>query len=144
TSRRPLHVGGEQEYPVPALELPEQEDLRLAQHSGAVQLFVQQAVLVRPSFALSESNVADVIRICRRLDGLPLAIELAAARTKLLSPSALLSRLGSALELRDARVDRPNRQQTLRTTIGWSYDLLDVAQQAVFRRLGVFAGGADL
>lgn len=144
TSRRPLHVGGEHEYPVRALELPVQVDLDLAQRSGAVQLFVQQAEMVRPSFALNDTNVADVIQICRRLDGLPLAIELAAARSKLLSPAALLSRLGGALELRDAGVDRPSRQQTLRTTIGWSYDLLDVAQQAVFRRLGVFAGGADL
>jgi predicted ATPase/class 3 adenylate cyclase len=144
TSRSPLHVSGEHEFPVPTLELPTDVDLRLAQSSSAVQLFVQQAAMVRPSFTLSETNVADVIEICRRLDGLPLAIELAAARTKLLSPAALLNRLGSALELRDAGVDRPSRQQTLRTTIGWSYDLLDVAQQSVFRRLGVFAGGADL
>jgi predicted ATPase/class 3 adenylate cyclase len=144
TSRRPLHVGGEREHPVPTLEVPRHVDLRHAERSGAVQLFVQQARMVRPSFALSETNLPDVVRICQRLDGLPLAIELAAARVKLLSPAALLSRLGGALELRDAGVDRPSRQQTLRTTIGWSYDLLTGAQQAVFRRLGVFAGGADL
>jgi predicted ATPase/class 3 adenylate cyclase len=144
TSRRPLHVGGEREHPVPTLQVPRQVDLPHAERSGAVQLFVQHARMVRPSFALSEANLADVIQVCRRLDGLPLAIELAAARVKLLSPAALLSRLGSALELRDAGVDRPSRQQTLRTTIGWSYDLLPGAQQAVFRRLGVFAGGADL
>jgi predicted ATPase len=144
TSRRPLHVGGEHEHPVPTLELPAEVDLRHAQRSGAVQLFVQQAAMVRPSFALSDANVADVVEVCRRLDGLPLAIELAAARSKLLSPAALLSRLGTALELRDAGVDRPSRHQTLSTTIGWSYDLLTVAQQSVFRRLGVFAGGADL
>jgi predicted ATPase/class 3 adenylate cyclase len=144
TSRRPLHVGGEREHPVPTLELPPQVDLQHAERSGAVQLFVQQARMVRPSFVLSETNLADVIAICRRLDGLPLAIELAAARVKLLSPAALVSRLGGALELRDAGVDRPSRQQTLRTTIGWSYDLLTGAHQAVFRRLGVFAGGADL
>jgi predicted ATPase/class 3 adenylate cyclase len=144
TSRRPLHVGGEREHPVPTLEVPRQTDLRHAERSGAVQLFVQHAGMVRPSFALTETNLADVISICRRLDGLPLAIELAAARVKLLSPAALLNRLGSALELRDAGVDRPSRQQTLRATIGWSYDLLTDAQQAVFRRLGVFAGGTDL
>jgi len=144
TSRRPLHVGGEHEYPVPALELPVQADLHHALRSGAVQLFVQQATMVRPSFALSESNVSDVIQICHRLDGLPLAIELAAARVKLLSPAALVNRLGTALELSDTGVDRPSRQQTLRTTIGWSYDLLASQQRAVFRRLGVFAGGADL
>jgi predicted ATPase/class 3 adenylate cyclase len=144
TSRRPLHVGGEHEHPVPALELPAQANVSHAQRSGAVQLFVQQAEMVRPSFVLSEANVADVIQICRRLDGLPLAIELAAARSKLLSPAALLSRLGAAMELSDPGVDRPSRQQTLRTTIGWSYDLLAATEQAVFRRLGVFAGGADL
>ena len=144
TSRRPLHVGGEHEHPVPALELPVQPDLHHARRSGAVQLFVQQATMVRPSFALSGTNVSDVIEICRRLDGLPLAIELAAARVKLLGPAALVNRLGTALELSDTGVDRPSRQQTLRTTIGWSYDLLALEQQAVFRRLGVFAGGADL
>lgn len=144
TSRRPLHVGGEHEHPVPTLEVPGQVDLLHAAGSGAVQLFVQQASMVRPSFTLSESNVADVVQICRRLDGLPLAIELAAARVKLLSPAALLSRLGSALELKDVKVDRPTRQQTLRTTIAWSYDLLTHGQQSVLRRLGVFAGGADL
>jgi predicted ATPase len=144
TSRSPLHVGGEREHPVPALELPGSADLRHAERSGAVQLFVQQAAMVRPSFALSEANVADVVEVCRRLDGLPLAIELAAARSKLLSPAALVSRLGTALELRDAAVDRPSRQQTLGATIGWSYELLTPTQQAVFRRLGVFAAGADL
>jgi predicted ATPase/class 3 adenylate cyclase len=144
TSRRPLHVGGEREHPVAALELPGQASVDEAEQSGAVQLFVQQATMVRPSFALSEANVADVVEICRRLDGLPLAIELAAARSKLLSPAALAARLGTAMELRDAAVDRPSRQQNLRATIGWSYDLLTPTQQAVFRRLGVFAAGADL
>jgi predicted ATPase/class 3 adenylate cyclase len=144
TSRRPLHVGGEHEHPVPALGFPGQASVSLAERSGAVQLFVQQATMVKPSFALSEANVADVVEICRRLDGLPLAIELAAARSKLLSPAALAARLGTAMELRDAAVDRPSRQQNLRATIGWSYDLLTPTQQAVFRRLGVFAAGADL
>ncbi|WP_125037933.1 adenylate/guanylate cyclase domain-containing protein [Nocardioides sp. LS1] len=144
TSRRPLHVSGEHEHPVPTLELPDRPSLEEAAQSGAVQLFVQQASMVRPSFALSDDNVGDVVEVCRRLDGLPLAIELAAARSKLLTPAALLARLGTALELRDPGVDRPTRQQTLRATIGWSHDLLPATQQAVFCRLGVFAGGADL
>lgn len=144
TSRRPLHVGGEREYPVPTLELPDQMNLEQAEQSGAVQLFVQHAAMVSPSFALSEGNAADVVQVCRRLDGLPLAIELAAARSKLLSPAALVARLDMALELKDVGVDRPTRQQTLRATIAWSYDLLTVSQQAFFCRLGVFAGGGDL
>ena len=107
-------------------------------------MFVQHAQMVRPSFALTEANAAAVVQVCRRLDGLPLAIELAAARTKLLSPAALVARLDTALELKDTGVDRPTRQQTLRDTIAWSYQLLEPIQQAFFRRLGVFSGGADL
>ena len=144
TSRRPLHVAGEHEHPVPTLELPAGSGLDDGEASGAVQLFVQHARMVRPSFTLSQQNAADVAEVCRRLDGLPLAIELAAARSKLLSPRALLTRLDQALELGDAGVDRPARQQTLRDTIAWSYDLLDAAHQSLFRRLGVFGGGADL
>jgi predicted ATPase/class 3 adenylate cyclase len=144
TSRRPLHVAGEHEHPVPTLELPDRASLEHTQRSPAVQMFVQHAQMVRPSFALTEANADAVAQVCRRLDGLPLAIELAAARTKLLSPAALVTRLDSALELRDTGVDRPHRQQTLRDTIAWSYQLLDPIQQAFFRRLGVFSGGADL
>ncbi len=143
TSRRPLHVAGEHEHAVPTLELPGHPSLDEAERSGAVQMFVQRAQLVRPHFTLDETNAADVISICRSLDGLPLAIELAAARCKLLSPAALATRMDTALELKDTGVDRPTRQQTLRDTIAWSYELLSPTQQRFFRRLGVFAGGAD-
>ena len=112
--------------------------------SPAVQLFVDRAQKVRASFALTTDNSSEVAAICRHLDGLPLAIELAASRSKLLGPRALLARLDQALDLRGADADRPTRQQALRDTIDWSYRLLPADQQALFRRLGVFAGGADL
>lgn len=144
TSRRPLHVAAEHEHAVPPLELPTGTSLEEAERSGALQLFVQQAARVKASFKLTDDNVAQVAALCRRLDGLPLAIELAAARVKLLTPQALLARLDRALELTDTGIDRPARHQTLRTTIGWSYDLLTPHLQAQFRRLGVFSGGADL
>jgi predicted ATPase len=144
TSRRTLHVSGENEHPVPPLGLPDRVEVSEVQSSGAVKLFEQRAKMVRPGFAVTAANVDDVVQVCRGLDGLPLAIELAAARCKLLSPAALLARLDTVLELKDAGVDRPTRQQTLRATIGWSYDLLTDSRQACFRRLGVFAGGADL
>jgi predicted ATPase len=144
TSRRPLHVAGEHEHPVPPLSLPDQADALNVEVSGAVQLFVQHAKMVRPSFSVTDSNRADVVQVCRSLDGLPLAIELAAARSKLLSPAALVVRLDGALDLKDAGVDRPARQQTLRAAIAWSYDLLTSEQQAFFRELGVFAGSAGL
>ena len=108
------------------------------------RLFVQHAAMVRPGFEVTESNAADIAAICRRLDGLPLAIELAAARARLLAPKALLARLGSSLPLGAADAARPSRQQTLRATIGWSYDLLTPAAAAVLARLGVFTGGCDL
>ena len=92
---------------------------------GAARLFVQQAGMVRPGFAVTAGNAADIAAICRRLDGLPLAIELAASRVKLLAPRALLARLGRSLDLAAADAGRPSRQQTLRDTIAWSYDLLD-------------------
>jgi predicted ATPase len=144
TSRRPLHVAGEHEHPVPPLELPDGADMAATSASGAVQMFVQHARLVRPSFAVTADNAADVSAVCRRLDGLPLAIELAAARTKLLSPHALLARLDQALDIAASASRGPSRQKTLRDTIDWSYDLLTSTQQTFFRRLGVFAGGADL
>ncbi len=145
TTRRPLHLAAEHEHQVPPLEVAaEHADLAAAEASGAVQLFVQQARRVKASFALTADNVADVVSLCRKLDGLPLAIELAAARTKLLTPRAILSRLDDALDLRGPSADRPTRQQNLRATIGWSYDLLDATQQQFFRRLGIFVGGADL
>ncbi len=142
TSRRPLHVTGEHEHPVPPLELPKSAEKASA--SGAVQLFVQHAHMVRPAFAVTSDNAADVVEVCRRLDGLPLAIELAAARTKMLTPTALLARLDKALDISASGTQRPERQRTLRDTIRWSFDLLDPTGQTIFRRLGVFACGADL
>jgi len=144
TTRRPLHVPAEHEHPVSPLELPDDDTLAGAERSSAVQLFIQQARKVRPHFELSAGNAADVVDVCRRLDGLPLAIELAAARSKLLSPAALRARLHKALDLAAASRQIPSRQKTLRNTIAWSHDLLDATQQALFHRLGVFAGGANL
>jgi predicted ATPase len=144
TTRRPLHVPAEHEHAVPALELPEGASLSEAQKSGAVQMFVQHARKVKAGFSLTATNAADVAAVCRRLDGLPLAIELAAARSKLLSPAALLSRLDKALDLSATGRQGPSRQKTLRDTIAWSYNLLHPTQQAFFRQLGIFAGGADL
>ena len=114
TSRRPLHLQGEHEQPVPPLECPATPDVEAVAACGAAQLFVQQADMVRPGFALTADNAADIAAICRRLDGLPLAIELAASRAKLLAPKALLARLGHSLGLAAGDVGRPSRQQTLR------------------------------
>jgi predicted ATPase/class 3 adenylate cyclase len=144
TTRRALNVVGEHQHAVPPLELPTGDSLKQAQASGAVQLFDQHARAVKATFAVTVDNVADVVAVCTRLDGLPLAIELAAARTKLLTPKALLTRLDRALDLAAASGQVPSRQKTLRDTIGWSYDLLTATQQVFFRRLGVFSGGADL
>jgi len=144
TSRRPLHVPAEHEHAVPPLELPTEEGLDAARRSGAVQLFLQQACKVRSNFKLTADNAADVAAVSRRLDGLPLAVELAAARSKLLSPRALLSRLDKALDMAAGGSQVPSRQKTLRDTIGWSYDLLTPELQVFCRRLGVFSGGADL
>ncbi len=144
TSRRPLHLPGEHEQPVPPLELPRDVDLGAVAACGAARLFAQQADMVRPGFTLTEGNAADIAGICGRLDGLPLAIELAASRVKLLTPKALLARLGQSLELADAGAGRPLRQQTLRKTMAWSYDLLAPDVAGVFRRMSVFAGGCDL
>jgi predicted ATPase len=132
-------------YPVPPLALPDAEQVAMLDtvaQSPAVQLFVQQAQKAAPDFVLTQAHAAAVAAICRRLDGLPLAIELAATRVKLLGPAALLARLDRTLPLLvgGAR-DLPDRQQTIRRAIGWSYDLLDADQQALFRRLAVFAGG---
>jgi len=144
TSRHPLHLPAEHEHPVPPLELPGTDDLTGIEASAAVQLFVQQARRVQPRFVLTPANMGDVGAICRRLDGLPLAIELAASRTKLLSPRALLTRLDKALDMADSGHQVPSRHRTLRDTMAWSYDLLAPAQRVFFRRLGVFVGGADL
>jgi predicted ATPase/class 3 adenylate cyclase len=145
TSRRPLHLPGEQELPVPALPLPRAAgSAEEVAASGAARLFVQQAAMARPGFAVTGGNAADIAAICQRLDGLPLAIELAAARIRLLAPRALLARLGRSLDLAAADVGQPSRQQTLRNAIAWSYDLLAPDLAEVFGRLGVFAGGCDL
>ena len=144
TSRRPLHLPGEHEQPVPALELPRDADVAAVAASGAAQLFAQQAGMVRPGFALTEGNAADIAAICGRLDGLPLAIELAASRVRLLAPKALLARLDQSLGLAAADAGRPLRQQTMRNLVAWSYDLLAPAAAEAFRRMSVFAGGCDL
>jgi predicted ATPase/class 3 adenylate cyclase len=145
TSRRLLHLPGEQELPVPPLEVPRAAgSVEQVAASGAARLFVQQAAMARPGFTVTQSNAADIAAICERLDGLPLAIELAASRVRLLAPSALLARLGHSLDLAAADVGQPSRQQTLRNAIAWSYDLLDSDLGGAFRRAGVFAGGCDL
>jgi predicted ATPase/class 3 adenylate cyclase len=145
TSRRPLHLTGEYQHPVPPLEIPGQTlEAKQAGLWGAVALFVHRAQMVRPTFRLTDGNVADVIAICTRLDGMPLAIELAAARTKLLAPHAIISRLDHSLELGGNEFERPTRQRTLRQTIAWSFDLLTPDQQDFFQRLGVFGGSCDL
>ena len=149
TSRAPLHLGGEHQFPVPPLPLPKAEVLAsgdvMEHYSPAVELFRQRAQAVIPAFELTATNAITVARICQKLDGLPLAIELAAARVKLFPLKALLDRLDRRLQLlRGGARDLPERQQTLRDTVTWSYDLLGAGEQALFRRLAVFAGGCSL
>jgi len=148
TSRAALHVYGEHEFPVPPLALPDSRSLPSVgsiSHYPAVALFLQRAIAAKPDFELNRENASPVMEICARLDGLPLAIELAAARLKILSPSALLTRLASRLQLlTGGSRDLPQRQQTLRGAIDWSYDLLSPAEQKLFRRLSVFVGGCTL
>jgi predicted ATPase len=148
TSREPLRVRDEQVVPVPPLALPDPAHLPDLAHLvqiPAVALFVERAHEARPDFALTTENAATIVEICQRLDGLPLALELAAARLSVLPPAALLQRLGRRLPLlsRGAR-DLPERQQTLRNTIAWSYDLLETGEQQLFRHLAVFVGGFTL
>lgn len=144
TSRRRLNLSAEREVVVDPLPVPPPDGLAGTDGAGAVELFVRRARLVRPGFALTAENVADVVEICRRLDGLPLAIELVAARARLLTPRALLARLDQGLDVARAAVDVPERQQTLHATLAWSYDLLPVPLQAAFRRLGACGGDVDL
>jgi predicted ATPase len=148
TSQSPLHVYGEYEFPVPPLALPDLKcipALEVLSRLPAVALFVERAQAVRPEFALTRENAPAVAAICARLDGLPLAIELAAARIKLLPPSAMLIRLESRLNLLTGGArDLPTRQQTLRSTVDWSYGLLNASEQTLFRRLSVFTGGCTL
>jgi predicted ATPase/class 3 adenylate cyclase len=148
TSREVLHVRAEHEFAVPPLALPDPARLpRLAALArfSSVALFMQRVQAVKPEFRLTTANAREVAEICVRLDGLPLAIELAAARMKLLSPQALLARMGQLLTLLTGGArDVPTRQQTLRNTISWSYHLLNAQQQRLFRWLSVFVGGCTL
>ncbi|MGD0425676.1 MAG: protein kinase [Candidatus Acidiferrales bacterium] len=148
TSRAALHVYGEHEFPVPALGVPDSQaksSIDALSQFPAVALFVQRAVAAKPDFELNQQNASAVIEICARLDGLPLAIELAAARIKVLSPSAMRTRLASRLQLLTGGArDLPQRQQTLRAAFDWSHDLLTPAEQKLFRRLSVFVGGCTL
>ena len=148
TSRAPLRVRGEKELLIQPLPVPNPKDLhastQLSQYAS-VELFIQRAQGVRTDFRVTNENAPAVAEICCRLDGLPLAIELAAARIRLLSPQELLARLSRRLDiLRGGTRDLPERQQTLRGTIDWSYELLSEAARAVFRRLSVFAGGFSI
>ncbi|HMA33605.1 MAG TPA: tetratricopeptide repeat protein [Chloroflexia bacterium] len=154
TSRAALRIPGEDEFPVPPLGLPNPKRLlpleRLAQYE-AIRLFVERTQAIKPDFQLTRENAPAVAALCARLDGLPLAIELAAARADLLTPEEMLARLGGAhgsslhLLTRDETTpDRPARQQTLRQAIAWSYALLAPAEQVLFTRLAVFAGGCTV
>jgi predicted ATPase/DNA-binding CsgD family transcriptional regulator len=147
TSRAPLQVRAEHEYPVEPLPAPvpgESVAASLA-HNPAVALFVERARAVAPGFALTNNNAAAVAEVCARLDGLPLAIELAAARSKVLSPQALLARLENRLVLlTGGSRDHPERLRAMREAIAWSYDLLAPGEQALFRRLAVFTGGCTI
>src|SRR5829696_4377924 len=148
TSRIPLGLYGEYEFPVPPLSLPDPDSLppleRLTGYE-VVRLFLERARAVKPGFALTEENAPAVVEICGRLDGLPLAIELAAARIKLLPPQVLLDRLGNRLKiLTGGARNLPERQRTLRNAIEWSYGLLDEGEKMLFGRLGVFSSGTTL
>jgi predicted ATPase/class 3 adenylate cyclase len=148
TSRAPLHLSGEHEYSVPPLAVPDLHatlpPATLAAYE-AVQLFVERAQAVKPEFELTSENAPAVAEICARLDGLPLAIELGAARVRILSPQALLGRLSQRLVLLTGGArDAPARQRTLRDTIEWSYGLLSSGEQRLFARLSVFLGGRTI
>ena len=148
TSRNPLRIGGEHEVPIPPLELPDPDadaaPAALAANA-AVALFVARAQAAHPEFELTAANATAVAQLCIGLDGLPLAIELAAARTNILTPQAMHDRLGKRLQiLTGGARDLPARHQTLRSTIDWSYDMLKPGEQALFARLGVFVDGATL
>ncbi|MDQ3655489.1 MAG: hypothetical protein M3457_10460, partial [Chloroflexota bacterium] len=148
TSRIRLNLRGEHEYPVTPLDLPDLQHLPrldvLSQYDS-VRLFIERAQAVRPSFAVTNASAPAVAEICVRLDGLPLAIELAAARIRILPPQAMLNRLSQRLAITAGGArDLPIRQQTLRGTIAWSYQLLNADEQALFRSLAVFVGGCSL
>jgi len=146
TSRSPLRLSGEHVFPVPPLRVPDPgEDLAALSEAAAVALFVERAMTARPDFALTEANATSVAELCAHLDGLPLAIELAAARTRVLPPQAILSRLSNRFELLTGGArDLEDRQQTLRATLDWSYELLSAEEQRLFAKLSVFTGGCRL
>ena len=144
TSRAVLRLSGEHTFSVPPLDVPDPSTApgeRKLSHYGAVQLFIERAQAIEPDFALTAENAAVIAQICARVDGLPLALELAAARIKVLPPALLLERLSKARlpVLTRGAINLPSRQQTLRNTITWSYDLLSRAEQVWFRRLGIFS-----
>lgn len=147
TSRVLLRLSSEREFIVPPLALPEENRNYSSgeiESYSAVKLFIERARLVKPDFALTAENASDTAKICARLDGLPLAIELAAARVKLLSPSALLKRLEHRLQIlhsSEKKTDQPVRRQTMRGAIAWSCDLLDAGEKSLFNKLSVFSGG---
>ncbi len=148
TSRVALRLRGAHEFPVPPMALPDRQRLpvleRLTGYEG-IRLFAERAAALKPGFAVTNDNAAAIVEICHRLDGLPLAIELAAARIKVLPPQAMLTRLQSRLALVAGKDrDVPTRQQTLRNTLDWSYNLLNAAEKALFRRLAAFQGGRTL
>lgn len=148
TSRESLRLNGEHEYPVPPLTVPDLANVTASTtvaNSEAVDLFLQRARAARPDFELTQDNMAAIAAVCIRLEGLPLAIELAAARLKLFSPPQLLDRLESRLEvLKGGPRDLPVRQRTLRDTLDWSYDLLQEGEKRLFWRLAVFVGGRTI
>jgi predicted ATPase/DNA-binding CsgD family transcriptional regulator/Tfp pilus assembly protein PilF len=148
TSRSLLRIRGEREFPVPPLPVPDPASLPSPADlvaNPAVALFLDRAQATKPDLGLTEENAAAIAEICARLDGLPLALELAAARVRLLPPAAMLPRLANRLGLLTAGPrDLPERQQTLRNAIAWSHDLLDPEEQVIFRRLAVFVGGFTL
>ena len=148
TSRATLRLYGEYEYVVPVLAVPDLEHLPTFEeltNYAAIALFVQQAQAIKPAFQLTRENAPAIAEICVRLDGLPLAIELAASRIKLLPPKTLLERLEHRLQvLTGGPRNLPPRQQTLRSTIAWSYDLLGAEEQRLFRRFAVFVGGCAI
>jgi non-specific serine/threonine protein kinase len=150
TSRVSLHLSAEHEYMVPPLALPQQTEHRLPplpelMNHAAIALFVKRAQAIKPAFVLTPENALAVVEVCRRLDGLPLAIELAAARIKLLSPQAILVRLEHSLKLLTGGArDLPARQQTMRGAISWSYELLEESERRLLNRLSVFAGGMTI
>ena len=148
TSREPLRITGEHEFAVQPLAVPDSDqslDPEAVTHYPAVELFLARAAAVKPDFRLTPENAPAIVQICSRLDGLPLAIELAAARVKVLPPQALLTRLESRLKMLMAGPrDLPPRQQTMRGAIAWSYDLLSEEEKKLFRRLAVFVRGCDL